>query len=73
LLAFSGAGSAASQRPTDFVRQRYQVVDTEDFAASVAVKLMAARAEQHAAARARALFQKYVGTKLVAFDRKALE
>jgi hypothetical protein len=73
LLAFSGAGSAASQGRTDSVRHRYQVLGTEDFAASVAMKLMAARAEQRAAPRTGTLLQKYVGTKLVAFDRQAIK
>jgi hypothetical protein len=73
LLAFRGAGSAASQRRINSIRYRYQVVDTEGIAASVAMKLRAARAEQRAAARAGTLLQKYVGTKLVVFDRQALK
>jgi hypothetical protein len=37
------------------------------------MKLRAARAEKRAAARAGPLLQKYVGTKLVVFNRQALK
>ena len=46
MRALVGAGAAAVERPIRTVRNRYQVIGTERFAAPVAVELIAAGTKQ---------------------------
>ena len=72
---FVGAGSAAMQRAGGSVRDRDQVIGAERLAASVAVELIAAGAEQLAADRigAGADFQEEIAAVFVVLDRKTFK
>ena len=74
-LRFVGAGSAVVQWAVGSVRDRDQVVSTEDFPASIAVELIAAGAEQFFAngIGAGVDFQEGIAAVFVVLDRKTFK
>ena len=72
-FAFGGTGSAAVQRYLGSVRYRHQMVDAERLTASIAVELVAARAEHRATSRARLDLQEDVAAIFVILDWKAFK
>src|ERR1017187_720639 len=72
-FAISGTWPTAVQRRFGSIWHRYQVVDAERLAASIAMELIAAGAEHLAASQAGMDFQENVPAVFVVFDRKPFE
>jgi hypothetical protein len=72
-FAFGRAWPAAVQRCLGSIRHRHQVVDAEPLAASVAMELIAARAEHRAACGTGVDFQENVPAIFVILDWKTFE